>query len=197
MSICNVLCTSDLPEFVGTCKKKTRPAGLKALLIMKCSASIDLTDTVDVAAAVLAGTLVVSPTGLGAKPVATSPKLLLESCGTEESLHIYTHAMTFKSAFIDAVGNTDFAAYNDLILNAAGYKIVALGCDEMIYPNPDWTALSVTEHVGLTWQIEGGNNIQEGGNTQVQMYELALTTVLGVPIIPGVSVPGINTALGL
>ena len=104
---------------------------------------------------------------------------------------------SFKSAFIDAVGNTDFVAYNDLILNAAGYKIVALGCDEMIYPNPDWTALSLTEHVGLTWQIDGGNNIQEGGNTQVQMYELALTTLLGVPIIPGVSVPGINTALGL
>lgn len=198
MAICNVACTFDLPEFVaGICKEKTRKAGIRALLIMQCSVSVDLTDIADVATAITDGSLMVSPIGLGNKPLATSDSLQLTSCQPAQSTHQYTHTVGFKSAFIDAVGNTDFGAYNDLILNASGYKIVLLGCDDMIYPNPDWTALSVTEHVGLTYQIAGGNNIAEDGTKAVQMYELTLSTYLGVPIIPGIAVPGLSTALGL
>lgn len=196
--LCNPLCAPDLPIFTGGCSQEKRQAGLKALLLMKCDVSVDLTDLAEVAAALTSGDLVVSYVGMGAKPVATSPKLQLNPCDVEESLQIYTHTMTFESGYVDLAGNTDFAAYNDLIVNSAGYRIVPIGCDDNIYPNPNWTALSTTEHIGLKWTIEGGNDIAANGNTAVQMYKLALSTLIrNWAVIPGINVPGLSNALGI
>lgn len=197
MSICNVLCSTALPTgFAAACLKKTRKAGIKAVGMMRCNVSIDLTDVIDVAAAVTAGTIVMFPVGLGSKPRATSTKKKLESCQVDMPMHNYTHTIAFKSAYIDAA-LADYAFYNSAILNAETYKFFWLDCNDQLFINPAWVTGSVIEHSGLDMVVEGGLVIAEDGINDTQMYELDFSFSSGFPIIAGKIVVGIASALGI
>jgi hypothetical protein len=195
--ICDALCTATLPTAYGDCKKAKRKAGIKYIGVMDCHTSIDLTDIVDVAAAVTAGTIVGLPLGIGSKPLPSSDKKKYESCQVDFPIGTYTHTLAFKTYYIDSVTATDYAFFNNVIKNSPLYRFFWVDCNGQIFYNPDYTTGSTTIHSGIDAIVDGGLMVGEDGTKDNQVYELTLSFINDNPVIVGHVVAGIEAALGI
>ena len=195
--ICNTLCSESMPTPYANCKKQTRKAGIKSIGIMPCdqAGNVNLLDVADVITAVENGVIVMLPIGLGSKPKPTTEKKKLESCQVEKPIGVWNHNIAFKTSYIDGENNTDYDFFNEVIKNANAYKFFWIDCNGQIFINPDYVADSTTIHSGLDMVVDGGLEIVEDGTKEVQVYNLDLAFTSSYPIIKGIFIAGIDSAL--
>ncbi len=131
---CGTNCVGTLVETdVNKCKVVPRKGGIVLMGFAKCDLAIaDPSDTQEWADAVTADNLVITGKIKGSKAKGSATKVKFDSCSPEQTNSI-ERGVTYQDYNSDDTGFTNYAFYNDQLVNAAGRKAMFVTCDEYVY----------------------------------------------------------------
>lgn len=170
-TLCSSACSTavTLVEYRDECDAiRVKSGGLGYVGVIKCGTALDMTDAVDIAAARSAGTLALTPAGIGSKPLPTATKAKYK-CGAE-SVTAYSHEINFKSFDVD---NEDAQAFwNDIITKNDALRLFYITCSgDLVYD----TSASALVNPAFPYGIEGGEVTPENDQTENISFEIKAT----------------------
>ena len=170
-TLCSTACSTavTLAEYRDECDAiRTVSGGIGYVGVIKCGTALDMTSAVDIAAARTAGTLAITPAGIGSKPLPTATKAKY-TCGPEKTT-AYSHEINFKSFDVDDEDSQAF--WNDIITKNDALRLFYITCNgELVY---DTTALT-TVNPGFVYGVDGGEVIPENDQTENISFEIKAT----------------------
>jgi hypothetical protein len=172
-TLCSSGClTADLIGYRDECDEiRVEKGGLGYLLFAKCGVAIDFTDETEIAAAITAGDLVVTPAGIGSIPLPTTTKAKYK-CGPEEVTKRMIE-VSFKCYDVDNADAVEL--WNTLITKQNALRVGWITCSgKLVYD----TTAATTENPLFVYGIDGGKVTPENDMTENQYFEVKVQVEL-------------------
>lgn len=179
MEICNPCDVLDMPSFNGIlfCNvvKNLASGEIPYVGFVKCDVTFtDILDTVEWAAKIAAGDVVVLPVGIGSiseKSEKTTKRIQCQNVVTA-----YEKAFQFNSIMVDTTTLLEWAEYNKLSDLSTSIRPFFITCNNILLINPNWAS---GENIGLSISKLTVDNIASG--EEDSNYEYSIKGIITEP----------------